>query len=160
MTTMAIERISLADTDDLDAVVDIEQASYTNPWTREMFRWELENWAVSYLYVARTDQHRVAAYCACWLVFDELHINNLAVRPDCRRHGIGTQLLQQLIHEGRRLGARRATLEVRRSNEVARRLYEQLGFRIAGERPRYYSSPVEDALILWREGLDEGVTRS
>ncbi len=155
MIARAIERLSLADAADLDAVVEVEQASYMNPWTRQMFTWELENGAVSYLYVARTDQCLVAGYCCVWLVFDELHINNLAVRPENRRLGLGKELLVYIMTEGRQLGARRATLEVRRSNEAARRLYDRLGFRIAGTRPRYYSSPVEDALILWRDDLDE-----
>lgn len=154
MTLRAIERLSLADAADLEAVVEVEQASFTNPWTRQMFTWELENWAVSYLYVARTEHFAVAAYCCFWLVFDELHINNLAVRPECRGGGLGNELLVHIMSEGRQLGARRATLEVRRSNDAARRLYERLGFRVAGTRPRYYSSPVEDALILWRDSLE------
>ena len=155
MIARAIERLSLSDAADLDAVVEVERASFTNPWTRDMFTWELENWAVSYLYVARTEQFPVAGYCCFWLVFDELHVNNLAVRPECRSLGIGTQLLVAIMNDGRQLGARRATLEVRRSNEGARRLYERLGFRIAGTRPKYYSAPVEDALILWRDSLVE-----
>jgi ribosomal-protein-alanine N-acetyltransferase len=60
------------------------------------------------------------------------------------------------MNEGARMGARRATLEVRRSNEPARRLYERLGFSIAGVRRAYYSHPVEDALVLWREDLTPG----
>jgi len=73
------------------------------------------------------------------------------VLPDVRRTGIGSSLLEFVLKKGRELGARRATLEVRRSNEVARLLYERFGFSVAGVRPAYYSKPVEDALILWRE---------
>jgi ribosomal-protein-alanine N-acetyltransferase len=73
------------------------------------------------------------------------------VLPDVRRTGIGSSLLEFVLKKGRELGARRATLEVRRSNEVARLLYERFGFSVAGVRPGYYSKPVEDALILWRE---------
>jgi [ribosomal protein S18]-alanine N-acetyltransferase len=138
---------------DLDGVLAVEAASFTNPWTREMYAWELQNRAVCHIYVVRMPGCRVAGFCAFWLVFDEIHINNVAVRPQYRSHGLGTALMRHVLAEGRRLGARRATLEVRRSNEDARRLYERLGFHVAAVRPNYYSSPVEDALILWRDDL-------
>jgi ribosomal-protein-alanine N-acetyltransferase len=73
------------------------------------------------------------------------------MRPAYRSRGLGTVLLQHVLAEGMRLGARRATLEVRTSNTGARRLYERLGFHVAGSRRNYYSHPVEDALILWRD---------
>jgi ribosomal-protein-alanine N-acetyltransferase len=66
---------------------------------------------------------------------------------------MGTALLQHAMETAARLGARRATLEVRRSNHAARRIYERLGFEIAGVRRNYYSNPIEDALILWRREL-------
>jgi ribosomal-protein-alanine N-acetyltransferase len=86
------------------------------------------------------------------MVLDELHINNLAVRDDFRGRGVGTALLEHVIGDGASRGAERATLEVRRSNAPARRLYERLGFEVAATRPNYYVSPAEDALILWRGG--------
>ena len=86
-------------------------------------------------------------------LLDEVHINNLAVRGDFRGRGAGTALLQHVIQAGARRGADRATLEVRRSNAPARRLYERLGFEVAATRPNYYVSPPEDALILWRGAL-------
>ena len=86
------------------------------------------------------------------MVLDELHINNLAVRDDFRGRGVGTALLEHIIRDGSSRGAERATLEVRRSNAPARRLYERLGFEVAATRPNYYVSPAEDALILWRGG--------
>jgi ribosomal-protein-alanine N-acetyltransferase len=89
-------------------------------------------------------------------VVDELHINNLAVLPAWRRTGVATSLLDHVIREGVRMGAHRATLEVRRSNEPARRLYERFGFSVAGVRRAYYTNPVEDAIVLWREGLADG----
>jgi ribosomal-protein-alanine N-acetyltransferase len=66
---------------------------------------------------------------------------------------MGTALIRRVFHEAARMGARRATLEVRRSNEDARRLYERLGFYVAAVRPHYYSKPVEDALVLWCDDL-------
>jgi ribosomal-protein-alanine N-acetyltransferase len=93
----------------------------------------------------------VAGFCAFWLVFDEIHINNLALRPQYRGQGYGTALMHHVLTEAERLGARRATLEVRSGNAGALRLYERLGFYVAGTRRNYYSNPVEDALILWRD---------
>lgn len=137
---------------DLDGVLEIEQLSFTNPWTREMYESELAHSRVSRVYVLR-DAGRLLGFCSLWLILDELHINNLAIHPDARGQGLGTRLLARVLEEGAREGARRATLEVRRSNEAARRLYRRMGFELVGTRRNYYSSPVEDALILWREGL-------
>ncbi|MGE5244655.1 MAG: ribosomal protein S18-alanine N-acetyltransferase [Betaproteobacteria bacterium] len=149
MANWAIE--PLASTEDLDAVLAIERASFTNPWTREMYLAELENRDVSFCYVIRDASGAIIGFCSFWRVLDEMHINNVAVRPEHRRAGAGTALMQEVLRQGARLGARRATLEVRRSNEEARRLYERLGFAVAGVRRAYYSQPVEDALVLWRE---------
>jgi [ribosomal protein S18]-alanine N-acetyltransferase len=144
----------LSSPSDLDAVLEIETTSFTSPWTREMYIAELRNVGVSFCYLARdTDRTVVLGFCSFWRVVDELHINNLAVGPPYRRRGIGTALMGYVLDEGVRLGARRATLEVRRSNDAARRLYEQLGFSAAGVRPAYYTNPIEDALVLWKEDL-------
>lgn len=140
---------ALAGDQDLDGVLEVEAASFTNPWTREMYGWELQNRSVCHIYVVRMPQCRVAGFCAFWLVFDEIHINNVACRPEYRGHGLGTRLMQHVLAEAARLGATSATLEVRASNVPARRFYERLGFTIEGLRRNYYTDPVEDALILW-----------
>lgn len=140
--------------EDLDGVLSVEAESFTNPWTRAMYSWELRNRSVCHIYVVRTDECPVAGFCAFWLVVDEIHLNNVAILPRFRGRGIGTALLQHVLAEARRLGAKRATLEVRASNEGALRLYERLGFSAAGTRRNYYTNPAEDALILWRETLE------
>src|ERR1700712_4287007 len=101
--------------DDIDDVLAIEEAAFTNPWTRAMYVAELENGAVSYCFLARDADRRALGFCSFWRVLDELHINNLAVLPDLRRLGIGSALLDFVLKKGIELGARRATLEVRRS---------------------------------------------
>jgi [ribosomal protein S18]-alanine N-acetyltransferase len=141
---------------DLDAVAALESASFTNPWTRDMLARELERSDVTRVYVLRLPGRRVAAFCACWIVYDELHINTIAVDTALRRRGLAAALMTHVMREAARAGARRATLEVRRSNEAARALYERLGFSVTAIRPRYYSQPDEDALILWRERLGSG----
>jgi ribosomal-protein-alanine N-acetyltransferase len=149
----AIERVISAE--DIDDILEVERASFTNPWTRDMYLAELRNEGVSYVYAARLADGRIVGFCSFWRIFEELHINNLAVAPPFRHTGIGTALLRRAIAEGAELGATRATLEVRRSNEAARRLYEQLGFSVAGVRRGYYTQPAEDALVLWRHGLSQ-----
>lgn len=142
---------SFAGEADLDGILTVEAASFTNPWTRAMYEWELQNRAVCHILVVRTPSRRVAGFCSFWLVVDEIHINNVAILPELRGHGLGTRLMRRVLTEGLRLGAARATLEVRASNDAARRFYEGLGFAVAGVRKHYYTNPVEDALILWRE---------
>ena len=143
----------LTDRRDIDAVLAIEEASFTSPWTKEMYLAEFENAGVSYFYLAKTPLGEVIGFCSFWRVLDELHINNLAVTPGRRRRGIATALLSHVLHEGAALGATRATLEVRQSNEAARALYERFGFSVTSVRRGYYTKPVEDALVLWRERL-------
>jgi len=154
MSPWAIEQVTSPD--QIDAVLAIEEASFTNPWTRVMYLAELENAGVSYCFLAKEADGRVVGFCSFWRVLDELHINNLAVLPDFRRRGVASALLTHVLAEGQALGARRATLEVRRSNDPARLLYERFGFSVAGLRRAYYTKPVEDALVLWRENLSDG----
>jgi ribosomal-protein-alanine N-acetyltransferase len=142
---------------ELDAILAVEEASFTNPWTRDMYLAELQHPDVSFIYAARDKGRQIVGFCAFWRVLDELHINNLAVAPARRREGVGSALLDAVLREGVRLGAARATLEVRRSNTVAIDLYKRFGFTVAGVRPGYYTHPDEDALVLWRiSGLGGG----
>ena len=141
----------LAGDEDLEGVLEVGAESFTNPWTRAMYTQELQNRSVCHIYVVRTPAHRVAGFCAFWLVIDEMHLNNVAVLPHLRGQGIGTALLHHVLDEARRLGGEHASLEVRRSNEGARRFYERLGFSLVATRSSYYTDPVEDALILRRD---------
>ena len=150
MTGVTVERLVSAA--DLDDVLAVERASFHNPTTREWYESELQRPDVCYVFVIRTDQAHVAGFCAFWRVADQIHINNLAIRPELRSRGLGRFLLQCVLEEAERLGAIHATLEVRRSNTAARRLYERAGFHLAGVRASYYTHPIEDALILSRDG--------
>ena len=142
----------LQDASDLDAVLDIEQASFHNPTTREWYESELQRPDVCFVYLIRLPESQVAGFCAFWKVVDQIHINNLAIHPNFRGRGLGKRLLKEVLAEAARLGAPHATLEVRRSNERARRLYEGAGFETVGVRTSYYTNPIEDALILSRTG--------
>ena len=143
----------LTSRDEIDEVLVIEEASFTSPWTREMYLAEFDNHGVSYFYLARNLNRDIVGFCSFWRILDELHINNLAVAPAHRRGHAATELLMRVLEDGGKLGAKRATLEVRRSNEFARLLYERFGFTVAGVRRAYYTKPVEDALVLWKENL-------
>jgi len=82
------------------------------------------------------------------LAGSEIEILNLAVRPEARRRGIGTSLVEAALAWGRESRAESAILEVRESNLAALRFYERHNFQVTGRRPRYYASPIEDALLL------------
>jgi tRNA threonylcarbamoyl adenosine modification protein YeaZ/ribosomal-protein-alanine acetyltransferase len=136
--------------DDLAGVEALQQLTFTNPWGAAAIRWELEHTDVARVYVMHAGDGTLVAYCACWIVFDELHINSLAVAPAWRRRGAARRLLAHLLHETAQAGVRAATLEVRASNAAARALYEGIEFKVEGIRRDYYQDPREDALILWK----------
>ncbi|HUK55034.1 MAG TPA: ribosomal protein S18-alanine N-acetyltransferase [Nitrospiria bacterium] len=139
---------------DLDAVMRIEEASYTQPWKRSMFETDLRGNPFARFFVARdADAGAVTGYVCFWKVFAELHLMNLAVDPDRRRSGIGEELARWTLSWAGENGVRLITLEVRASNEAAKHLYDKLGFKRVGVRHNYYRDPREDALIMnWSEG--------
>jgi tRNA threonylcarbamoyl adenosine modification protein YeaZ/ribosomal-protein-alanine acetyltransferase len=134
---------------DIAAVEALQRDAFTNPWGAEAIRWELENTDVARLYVLRSPAREILAYCACWLIFDELHINSLAVAAAQRRRGLATTLLRAVLRDAAAAGVTSATLEVRRSNTAALALYEKLDFKVEAVRRDYYQEPREDALVLW-----------
>lgn len=143
----------LVDDTDLDRVAALEARCFSNPWSREMLARELAQSDVAYVFVLRLPGEPVAAFCSCWIIGDELHINTMAVDFPYRRRGLGSHLMRQVIAAAARRGVTRATLEVRTSNTPARALYESLGFRVTAVRPAYYTQPPDDALILWLEDV-------
>jgi ribosomal-protein-alanine N-acetyltransferase len=140
---------------DLDGVMAVEHACFVNHTSRDAFEWEARHSDVSRVYVLRHEVGAIVGFCAAWVVLDELHINSLAVLPEWRGRGLASGLLAAVVEASLGEGARRATLEVRMSNTPARALYARFGFTQAGIRRGYYTSPAEDALILW---LDLPVT--
>src|SRR5687767_11114658 len=106
--TVQIER--LASAADLEAVMAIEEASFNNPTTRQWYENELQRPDVCFVYVVRTPDHPVAGFCSFWKVLDQIHINNLAIRPEMRRRGLARRLLTRVLEEAEALGAPHATL--------------------------------------------------
>jgi [ribosomal protein S18]-alanine N-acetyltransferase len=134
---------------DLPQIVEIERLSFDNPWSRDSFLRELS------LPFSRTTvavgvdgaTEAIIGYLCRWLVADECHILNVAVRPAARREGVGVQLMEEAIGEAKREKARFVTLEVRRSNVAARSLYRKLKFEERRLRRNYYGSG-EDAIVM------------
>ena len=149
-----IEQVTSSE--DIAAVAALEAVCFTNPWTREMLERELQQSQVARVYALRDEAGGIAAFCTCWMVLDELHINTIAVAPNRRRERLATRLMLHVMREAAPGGGKRATLEVRASNTPARQLYSRLGFVETAVRRRYYTQPEEDGIILWREGLTGG----
>jgi ribosomal-protein-alanine N-acetyltransferase len=140
----------LMNLNDIGTIVDIERESFTAPWSEEAFRMELtQNLFAKYM-VMELDG-TVLGYGGMWLIIDEAHITNIAIREKYRGMGHGKELLREMMKSAHWLGAQRMTLEVRVTNERAQSLYRKMGFYPAGVRPGYYSDNLEDALIMWAD---------
>jgi [ribosomal protein S18]-alanine N-acetyltransferase len=133
---------------DLDVVMEIERASFRSPWSAQVFLEEMaRDWA--HVDVVRDlVTRRAVAFGNYWLVADEVHLLNLATAPQTRREGHASRLLAHIIEFGRARDCRFVTLEVRRSNAAALRLYRRFAFRAVGVRPNYYSEDQEDAIVM------------
>ena len=146
--------IGLMTLDDVDAVAAIEAATFRTPWSKESFYREVTDNACARYVVLREDGEAIA-YAGVWIVLDEGHITNIAVREDRRGMGYGEQVTRAMIQLAADSGMNWMTLEVRRSNVAAQNLYHKLGFIDVGYRKRYYEN-TEDALIMALEHLPEG----
>ena len=137
---------------DLLEVCQIEAMSQLSAWGWEAYHKELESIQDTIMLVARTDAagngFELAGFIVARLMAGELHVNNVAVRPEFRRHRIGSMLLDTTLGVARRYGATVAHLEVRAGNEAAQRLYVRCGFRATGRRRNYYRAPAEDAVLM------------
>lgn len=145
--------------EDLEAVLRIEAASFTHPWTREMFEAELVP-EISLVLVVRSEDDTVVGYLFGSIGEGVFQINNIAVDRRVRRQGVGRKLLRSALIQALRRGAKTATLEVRASNLTAQALYREFGFAVVGRRRRYYARPLEDGLIMTLDGLGEVVKAS
>jgi ribosomal-protein-alanine N-acetyltransferase len=138
---------------DLNEVVYLEETTGLSRWGYESYRQELFNNPTSIMRTARgvspvNVYRKILGFVASRVIFDELHINNVATDPTFRRIRIGTALMESVIKESRIYGARRCLLEVRASNISAQILYKKMNFETIGRRKDYYTMPVEDALVM------------
>lgn len=140
---------------ELAEIVELEQASFSDPWSVTSFAAVLNEPAAFFAAARAAAEDRMAGYVVAWFVADEGEIANLAVRVPTRRRGIGAALLDAALDEGRRRGATAIYLEVRDSNAAARALYASRDFAEVGRRRNYYRKPVEDAILLRRTVIPE-----
>jgi [ribosomal protein S18]-alanine N-acetyltransferase len=143
-----IRRLELRD---LNAIERIERDSYRTPWSRSMFAGELAKPSSVSLGAFGPETGELLGYLIISRYVDAWHVMNLAVAPGQRRRRIASNLLERLFEITAGEDRRGYTLEVRVSNDVAIRLYEQAGFRARGIRRGYYTDNREDALIMWRD---------
>lgn len=137
---------------DVDGVHAIEEATFAMPWSRESFVREVtENKCARY--VVGELNGEIIAFAGAWLVIDEAHVTNIAVREDMRGRGYGEKITRALMQATANEGCLWMDLEVRRSNLRAQGLYRKVGFIDVGYRKRYYEDNQEDALLMVCERL-------
>lgn len=132
---------------DLEQVIEIDQISFSLPWPKRSFQYELDENFTSRCWVADVDG-RIAAMMVGWMIIDELHVATIAAHPDYRGQGIGKKVLVHALLAARKEGVIRAFLEVRQTNEAALNMYRSLGFVEDGRRKEYYKDNNEDAILM------------
>jgi ribosomal-protein-alanine N-acetyltransferase len=146
MTDLVIEPI---DEPHLAEVLQIERELFRAPWSLAMFQQEVEEKWLSRSFVAISEDH-VVGYVIAWFLRGEVHILNLGVAVSHQRRGIARRLLLHILDFAEEANSALITLEVRVSNEAAKRLYASMGFASVGIRRRYYRDNDEDALVMTR----------
>ncbi len=143
---------------DIDAVYQIEVLSFRSPWSKHSLVGELRNQVAHYVVMER--EGTVVGYCGMWVLFEEAHITNIAIRPEFRGTGCGKQLLLAAMEHAASFGAEMMTLEVRESNTIAQNMYESFDFLQQGFRKRYYTDTGEGALLLWNRNILETIQKN
>jgi [ribosomal protein S18]-alanine N-acetyltransferase len=150
--SLRIRRMELTD---LEKVLEIDQLSFSLPWPKSTFRFELVENELSRCWVGELERLfkpvEVVSMAVVWMVVNDAHIATIAVHPAFRRLGIAKQMMAHIIQAAEDEKMDSVTLEVRVSNEAAQNLYAQFGFKVVGKRPRYYRDTNEDALIMTKE---------
>lgn len=153
-----LDRIEISNTtlDDIEGIVHIENLSFSIPWSENAFKDEIIKNDLAFYITAKINT-KIVGYIGMWKIFEEGHITNIAIHPDHRNQGIGVKLLKEILDICKTNKIKRITLEVRKSNYIAQKLYIKQGFEINGIRKKYYSDNNEDAFIMWKEILDDNI---
>ena len=138
--------------EDVPAVVDLDQKSFSLPWPERSFRFELTDNPASRCWVAELEG-KIVGMVVVWLIVNEAHVATLATHPDFRRQGIATRLLSYALRQLIEEGARSSFLEVRASNLAAQAMYRKFGYEETGRRQRYYRDNGEDAILMSLDSL-------
>ena len=146
--------IEAASLESLSEILAVEEACFSAPWTRKMLEGELSGNPFAHFLVARprrveeASKQAILGYLCYWIVFEEVRLMNLAVIESMRHRGIARSLVSTALRTGVSQSAHRAVLEVRASNRAAQALYQGFGFSQTAVRPKYYTNPVEDAVLM------------
>jgi ribosomal-protein-alanine N-acetyltransferase len=146
--------IGAANLESLSEILAVEEACFSAPWTRKMLEGELSGNPFAHFLVARprreeeASKQAILGYLCYWIVFEEVRLMNLAVIESMRHRGIARSLVSTALQTGVSQSAHRAVLEVRASNRAAQALYQGFGFSQTAVRPKYYTNPVEDAVLM------------
>lgn len=135
--------------ENVSGIAELEKANFTDGWSLDSLKEEIDNPNALYLAVKDDTSKEIIACAGLMISFDTADVMNVSVKEDYRRKNIAFDLLNKLFDEGRKIGVKDFTLEVRAGNNPARKLYEKLGFVLEGMRPGFYSNPKEDAAIYW-----------
>ena len=133
----------------MDEIMEIERSSYRFPWSQGFFLQEIQVPCARSI-LAEVDE-KIIGYVLFWLLPGTIDIHNLATHVNYRRRGVARLLLSQVLGHAREQSVSRVTLEVRKSNLPAQKLYESIGFLISSVRKGYYSDDGEDALAMTLE---------
>lgn len=149
--------IQRATLENLDALVALEEACFSSPWSRKNLEAELEGNQFSRVlmipHLEYGQEVQAISYICAWIVFEEIRFLNVAVHPEFRRQGLATQLIREVLCLGIEAGCCRGMLEVRETNRSARNLYESFHFQAHATRKSYYTNPTEDAILMTLEPL-------
>lgn len=135
----------------LPQVLELDRICFDGLWTLEGYQREVDS--PNSELIAITEDDRLIGYGCFWAIVDEAHITIIAIHPEYQQQGLGKLLLFVLLDRASQRQMKHATLEVRISNQSAISLYEKFQFKVAGQRKDYYTDTGENALILWRGGL-------
>lgn len=143
-----IERMQI---EDVETVAELDKKCFPTPWSVSAYLTEVHN-SSAYYVVARVNE-KIVGYAGMWLIMDEAHITTIGVDPEFRGRKIGERILVHLLDEAIHRSARRVSLEVRKSNEIAQNLYRKYLFHIVAVRKGYYTNNQEDAYVMWIDDL-------
>lgn len=143
MDEFIIREAVLSDADD---IAYIEEECFSSPWSRKSIAESISH--TPWHFFVATVNKKIVGYGGVYLILDEGQISNIAVLPAFRSKKIGFSILDSIISVCKSEGCARITLELRKSNDVARALYEKCGFICVGERPKFYSNPTETAILM------------
>lgn len=144
--------ITFLEEKDLNEIVAIEEGSFPQPWTYNMFERETKLPFSRFFVMKIKDSLKIMGYAGYWVIDQEAHLTNLAISAEFRRQGWGKFLLTYVLEYAKSEMLNKINLEVRVSNKAAQNLYQEMGFALVSRRKGYYPYPqMEDALILAKE---------